>query len=221
MHFDRLRQIGDHPFRSIHDELALLYRLIPDEHPIKGMASAHRSYSFDMSLLLAMLSDGSYINIMNYDSRWSQSGFWAAVETHCLSTATDFATAGLTYDWMCEFNRIPVIVRTADGNVEFSECYVSSSGDMTEFASSARWPVVPVSRTTAETWSKNGAKVLEEEVLVKVGPSIGATVLLLDVAPEFRSVLTDSAIRVAHIRFVEHIHLSVPDGRSCQTLTWN
>ena len=221
MHFDRLQQIGNHPFRSINDELAMLNRLIPADHPIKSIASEHGNHISDMSWLSEVLSNEYYFKMINRDSDWNQSGIWAAVETHCLSTATDCATAGMTYDWMCEFSRFPAIVQTSAGNVKFSECYVSSSGDMTEFASSARWRVVPVSPTTAETWSKNGAKVLEEEVSVRVGPSIGATVLLLDVAPEFRNVLTESAIGIAHVRFVEHIRLSVPGGRNCQTLTWN
>lgn len=220
MHFKRLQQIGNHPFCSINDELSLLNRLIPDEHPLKDPASAHANSSSEMAMLLAVLSDGSYINIMNHNARWNQTGFWAAVEAHCLSTTTDCATAGLTYDWMCEFRRVPAIAQTAAGNVSVSECYVSSSGDMLELALSARWPVVQVSPTTAETWRKNGAKVLEEKVSVEVGPPIGATVLLLDVAPEFRGVLTDSATGVAHVKFVEHIRLSLPGGRNCQSLTW-
>ncbi len=221
MHFDRLQKIGNHPFRSINDQLAMVNRLIPDEHPIKSIASVHRNHISDMSWLSTVLSNEYYINMMDHDSRWNQSGFWAAIESHCLSPTTDYSTAGLTYEWMCQFNRLPAFVQTAAGNVRFSECFVSPSGEMSEFASSARWPVVLVSPNTAETWRENGAKALAEEISVKVGPSIGTTVLLLDVAPEFRSVLTDSATGVAHVRFVEHIRLSVPAGRDCQALTWN
>ena len=221
VHFDALRRIGNHPFRSLDKELEILRELIPDGYPIMKSASLKRDESVDHFSVLHMHANSLQNYRMNDDRHWEGSGFWAAVESFCLLPTTGPETAGLIYEWMCESSRFPQVVCSASGIVSFQGCYVTSSSEMSAIAARANWPVVFLASATAQRWSKAGARALEESVKLEVGPDTKSSALLLDVAPEFRSVLKESAVGLARVRFVEHIRLSVEGGADYQALTWN
>jgi superfamily II DNA or RNA helicase len=136
---------------------------------------------------------------------------WPALLKLCLAPSTQEWMTPLIYDAAARVDSFPDIVRVGNGTANITDCYVTSSERLKHVADEAGVSTVVLAEQTTNLWIENGANDLGSAITLKWDKPDSGGMLLLNVIPDIRPILTQDAKSTATAIVCKRLRLNVFD----------